>query len=152
MNKFLHTSFSKVDQLLIGIFILFAGLIFLKFFSHRITFLEDFKARILELDSTKQYIFSAFSIIYLFAFFTSMNFVYRLVFIIPVCMIVFSINQKYYCMNTLAFAGIWCSYEIGMYEIFGDLSLFTLAIILTWVLLARLKMLSALRNVKLRKS
>ena len=152
INKFLHTSFSKVAQLLIGIFILFAGLIFLKFFSRRIAFLEDFKARILELDTTKQYIFLVFTTIYLFSFFTSMNFVYRLIFIIPVCMIIFLINQKYYFMNIVAFTGIWCSYEIGMYEILGDIALFMLAIILTWVLFARIKMLPRLINVKLGES
>jgi hypothetical protein len=148
LNKYLGFEFTRLDCLALGLLPLILGILILDSLETSNLQLQLFKKYFTDLNERNLYSLRTFSVIYVCTFFTSMNFVYRLIFVVPLSIFLITGPKPIkYILYVLVYAGFWFSYETFLFELLGDLSLFILAIIVTWIILPDIKFLkSKFRN------
>ena len=133
LNKLFHFHISKNLQLLLGLIILLLGVLAAEKLSEKLNSIKEFRTKLNNLSKNTFYIYKNFAIIYFFTFFTSMSFVYRLIFLLPV-LYIFIVCAKFNFMNSLILLfSIWISFEFYLFEIIGDALLFIIAIGIVWL-------------------
>jgi hypothetical protein len=84
-------------------------------------------------------LFMACSLIHVMVFSIALNFSYRLVYLIfAVLLLSHIIDRRFrkfiFCLKTLLITGVWFSFNVGRFEIIGQLSIYILTILLTVVI------------------
>ena len=125
LNQLFGIDISRIWQLLIGVMLLILSYIFLSIVSKKYSLLAEYKFKLVSLSPTSKYILFVYSSVYFFTFFLSMNFDYRLIFLLPIYCIILSMQFKYKMYFVLiSISSVWFSFQIYKLEIIGDLFLF----------------------------
>ena len=124
INQFIEQDLSRLWQVSIGLATSFLIYIVLSIYSRNSSLLKGYKQLFTTLSITEKYILYVFSIIYLSTFFISMNFDYRLIFIIPIYCLILSKQIMYkQLVAIISIISLWFSFQISILELVGDLFL-----------------------------
>jgi hypothetical protein len=135
LNKYMGTSISPIGQIVLGLLVLLIGLCFIKFMACIKRYVNDLSNDVLNASSPSIYLFYSMSLIYLFCFYSTMSWVFRLIFVLPIIMHIFQVQKNYYSLiNIITLSGIWFSYQTFRGQIIGDAALFILSIGLIWII------------------
>ena len=150
LNQLFEFNISRVWQLIIGLVSLMFSHIFLKSISKKYSLLAEYKIKLVSLSPTLKYILFVFSSVYLFTFFLSMNFDYRLIFLLPIYYILLTMQFKYKMYFVLiSISSLWFSFQMHNLEFIGDLFLFLFTFLYFFLVLPDFKTLRILLTKKL---
>jgi hypothetical protein len=125
INQLFGTDITRVWQLLIGLLSLMSSFFFLTIISRKYHWFTEYKFKLLSMNDTPKYILYVYSSIYFFTFFLSMNFDYRLIFLLPIFYILLSIELKHKIFFVvISILSLWFSFQVYSLEILGDFFLF----------------------------
>jgi hypothetical protein len=135
LNKYLGANFSTSEQLILGLLLLLLGLCCIKFITTIKKFVSNLSNDLLSGSFPSTYLFYSMSLIYLFCFYSSMSWVFRLIFVLPIVMHIFQVQKNILSpINIITFSGIWFSYQTYKGELIGDIALYIVSIVIVWVI------------------
>ena len=150
LNQLFGFEISRVWQLIIGLISLMLSFIFLSIISKKYSLLAEYKFKLVSLSPTLKYILFVYSSVYFFTFFISMNFDYRLIFLLPIYCILLTMQFKYkICFVLISISSLWFSFQVYKLEIIGDLFLFLFTFLYFFLVLPDFKTVGIFLTKKL---
>jgi hypothetical protein len=150
LNQLFGLNISRIWQLIIGVISLMISYIILSIISKKYSLLAEYKFKLAGLSPTLKYILFVYSSVYFFTFFLSMNFDYRLIFLLPIYCILLTMQFKYkICFVLISISSLWFSFQVYKLEIIGDLFLFLFTFLYFFIVLPDFKTMRIFLTKKL---